>query len=210
MAERFRKLPSSDGKRLGSDHGLRVELCGEQGRSQRPAGDTKCGEAKRFGSCRKRRPLRRICPRRWARRLPSSKPSASLHKLPIPDDSIAICSSGDASANHATAQTAFNTAAWTAYQKLPAPVLFVCEDNGIGISVKTPTDWIMPVLALAATSTIFTPMVSIWRQAMKIVLHAPSTTAARHADRPSCICAPRASWVTLALISRLNGDLWKN
>jgi hypothetical protein len=41
--------------------------------------------------------------------------------------------------NHATAQTAFNAAAWTAYQKLPAPVLFVCEDNGIGISVKTPT-----------------------------------------------------------------------
>lgn len=64
------------------------------------------------------------------------------HRLPIPDDSIAICSFGDASANHATAQTAFNTAAWTAYQRLPAPVLFVCEDNGIGISVKTPTDWI--------------------------------------------------------------------
>jgi 2-oxoisovalerate dehydrogenase E1 component len=64
------------------------------------------------------------------------------HKLPVPDDSIAICSFGDASANHATAQTAFNTAQWTAYQKLPAPVLFVCEDNGIGISVKTPRDWI--------------------------------------------------------------------
>ncbi|MBS0515016.1 MAG: MFS transporter [Proteobacteria bacterium] len=64
------------------------------------------------------------------------------HKLPVPQDSIAICSFGDASANHATAQTAFNAAAWTAYQKLPAPVLFVCEDNGIGISVKTPTDWI--------------------------------------------------------------------
>jgi 2-oxoisovalerate dehydrogenase E1 component len=64
------------------------------------------------------------------------------HALPIPDDSITICSFGDASANHATAQTAFNTAAWTAYQKLPAPVLFVCEDNGIGISVKTPSGWI--------------------------------------------------------------------
>lgn len=64
------------------------------------------------------------------------------HQLPIPDDSIAICSFGDASSNHATAQTAFNAAAWTAYQKLPAPVLFVCEDNGIGISVKTPDGWI--------------------------------------------------------------------
>jgi len=64
------------------------------------------------------------------------------HTLPIPEDSIAICSFGDASSNHATAQTAFNAAAWTAYQKLPAPVLFVCEDNGIGISVKTPADWV--------------------------------------------------------------------
>ena len=66
-----------------------------------------------------------------------------LHStLPVPDDSIAICSFGDASANHATAQTAFNAASWTAYQKLPAPVLYVCEDNGIGISVKTPGGWI--------------------------------------------------------------------
>ncbi|GLQ51187.1 thiamine pyrophosphate-dependent enzyme [Dyella flava] len=64
------------------------------------------------------------------------------HQLPIPEDSIAICSFGDASSNHATAQTAFNAAAWTAYQKLPAPVLFVCEDNGIGISVKTPSGWV--------------------------------------------------------------------
>ena len=64
------------------------------------------------------------------------------HPLPVPDDSIAICSFGDASANHASAQTAFNATSWMAYQKLPAPVLYVCEDNGIGISVKTPKDWI--------------------------------------------------------------------
>src|ERR1700677_4032546 len=38
------------------------------------------------------------------------------HTLPIPDDSIAICSFGDASSNHAVAQTAFNAAAWTAHQ----------------------------------------------------------------------------------------------
>jgi 2-oxoisovalerate dehydrogenase E1 component len=64
------------------------------------------------------------------------------HRLPVPQDAIVVCSFGDASANHATAQTAFNAAAWTAYQGLPAPVLFVCEDNGIGISVKTPGGWI--------------------------------------------------------------------
>ena len=32
--------------------------------------------------------------------------------------------------------------AWTSYQSIPLPLLFVCEDNGIGISTKTPTGWI--------------------------------------------------------------------
>ncbi len=62
--------------------------------------------------------------------------------LPIPGDSIVVCSFGDASVNHATAQTAFNSAAWTRYQNLPLPILFVCEDNGLGISVPTPSNWI--------------------------------------------------------------------
>ncbi len=64
------------------------------------------------------------------------------HSLPVPEDSIVVCSFGDASSNHATAQCAFNAAQWTAYQRLNAPILFVCEDNGIGISVKTPGGWI--------------------------------------------------------------------
>ncbi len=62
--------------------------------------------------------------------------------LPVPGDSIVICSFGDASANHSTAQGAFNAAAWSTYQGLAAPVLFVCEDNHIGISVRTPRGWI--------------------------------------------------------------------
>ena len=60
----------------------------------------------------------------------------------LAEDAIVMCSFGDASANHSTAQGAFNTAGWTAYQSVPLPVLFVCEDNGIGISVKTPKGWI--------------------------------------------------------------------
>ena len=60
----------------------------------------------------------------------------------IPDDGIVIASFGDASANHSTAQGAFNTAQWTAFQNIPMPMLFVCEDNGIGISTKTPRGWI--------------------------------------------------------------------
>ena len=60
----------------------------------------------------------------------------------LPDDSIVYCSFGDASANHSTAQGAFNTAGWTAFQSVPLPLLFVCEDNGIGISTRTPKGWI--------------------------------------------------------------------
>jgi len=60
----------------------------------------------------------------------------------LAEDSIVLCSFGDASANHSTAQGAFNTASWTAYQGIPMPILFVCEDNGIGISVRTPKGWI--------------------------------------------------------------------
>jgi 2-oxoisovalerate dehydrogenase E1 component len=60
----------------------------------------------------------------------------------LPNDGIIICSFGDASANHSTSQGAFNAAAWAAYQNLPIPIIFLCEDNGIGISVRTPGGWI--------------------------------------------------------------------
>jgi 2-oxoisovalerate dehydrogenase E1 component len=59
-----------------------------------------------------------------------------------PVDALAICSFGDASANHSTSQGAINAARYTAHQGLPLPLLFVCEDNGWGISVPTPSRWI--------------------------------------------------------------------
>ncbi|MEM9551327.1 MAG: thiamine pyrophosphate-dependent enzyme [Pseudomonadota bacterium] len=60
----------------------------------------------------------------------------------LADDGIVVCSFGDASSNHSTAQGAINSACWTAYQSVPMPILFVCEDNGIGISVRTPKGWV--------------------------------------------------------------------
>lgn len=59
-----------------------------------------------------------------------------------PDDAVTVCSFGDASANHSTAVGAINAALHAAYQGLPMPLLFVCEDNGIGISTKTPRGWV--------------------------------------------------------------------
>ncbi len=141
MAERFRKLPGDDGR--NPDPVMDSALSFAAGKDDPASG----GRHKVWGS----KPLW-VLPQTStiASHLPKALGTAIAieqarrigHALPVPGDSIAICSFGDASANHATAQTAFNAAAWTAYQKLPAPILFVCEDNGIGISVKTPADWI--------------------------------------------------------------------
>jgi 2-oxoisovalerate dehydrogenase E1 component len=59
-----------------------------------------------------------------------------------PADAIAVCTFGDASLNHSTALGALNAAEYTVHQGLPMPVLFCCEDNGFGISVRTPRDWV--------------------------------------------------------------------
>jgi len=61
---------------------------------------------------------------------------------PWPADAITVASFGDASAGHSTATGAINTACCTAYQGLPMPLLLVCEDNGLGISVRTPDGWV--------------------------------------------------------------------
>lgn len=66
------------------------------------------------------------------------------------NDSVVLCSFGDASFNHSTAQGAFNTAAWIAHTHYPLPLVFICEDNGIGISVPTPKRWIVDSMSQSA------------------------------------------------------------
>ncbi len=70
------------------------------------------------------------------------KPDATM-----PHDAVALCSFGDASANHSTATGAINAAAHTAFRGLPLPLVCICEDNGVGISVKTPEGWIAAAYA---------------------------------------------------------------
>jgi 2-oxoisovalerate dehydrogenase E1 component len=60
----------------------------------------------------------------------------------LPSDAIVACSFGDASANHATALAAINTARYAVRLGLPMPLLLICEDNGTGISVPTPEGWV--------------------------------------------------------------------
>ncbi len=75
---------------------------------------------------------------------------------PWPRDAIAVCSFGDASANHSTAVGAINTAIHTGFQDVDMPILFVCEDNGIGISTRTPQGWIRTAYGDRAGLTYFT------------------------------------------------------
>ena len=60
----------------------------------------------------------------------------------MPHDAVVICSFGDASINHSTAIGAVNSALWVSHQNVYMPLIFICEDNGIGISVSTPSDWL--------------------------------------------------------------------
>ena len=60
---------------------------------------------------------------------------------PWPADAVVLCSFGDASANHSTAAGALNSAAYLRHRGISCPVLFVCEDNGIGISTRSPSGW---------------------------------------------------------------------
>ena len=59
-----------------------------------------------------------------------------------PDDAIVVASLGDASVNHSTAQGALNAAAYLTHRRLDVPLLVVVEDNGLGISTRTPAGWV--------------------------------------------------------------------
>ncbi|WP_230462778.1 thiamine pyrophosphate-dependent enzyme [Micromonospora sp. CP22] len=86
--------------------------------------------------------LRRLDARREVRRGGTTQPEPA----PWPTDAIVVCSFGDASINHASATAAFNTAGWYDHTGLRIPVLFVCEDNGLGISVRSPQGWVATAL----------------------------------------------------------------
>lgn len=73
----------------------------------------------------------------------------------IRDDSIAMVSFGDASLNHSTSQGALNTASWVVQQRLKLPLLFVCEDNGLGISVQSPEGFVTQRLASQPLVPVF-------------------------------------------------------
>ena len=95
---------------------------------------------------------------------------------------IALASFGDASLNHSTAMGALNATSWTLHQGLPVPLLYVCEDNGLGISVRTPEGWIETRLrALPHLAYFAAPgwdLSATWRAARDAVEHVRRTRRA--------------------------------
>jgi 2-oxoisovalerate dehydrogenase E1 component len=65
---------------------------------------------------------------------------------PWPDDAVVVASFGDASINHASATAALNAAGWYDHAGVRIPMLLVCEDNGLGISVPSPAGWVAAAL----------------------------------------------------------------
>lgn len=87
------------------------------------------------------------------------------HDPGVPDDAIVACTFGDASANHATALTGIHAARYALRRGNPMPILFVCEDNGIGISVDTPSRWIRESFGAMRYLQFFDaegPLESVW------------------------------------------------
>jgi 2-oxoisovalerate dehydrogenase E1 component len=84
--------------------------------------------------------------RRLAATAAASQPDETAPATPWPSDAIVVCSFGDASINHASATAACNTAGWCDHTGLKLPLLLVCEDNGLGISVRSPEGWVEAAL----------------------------------------------------------------
>ena len=72
---------------------------------------------------------------------------------------------------------------------LTEPLLFVCEDNGIGISTKTPTGWISANFDNAPGSST-SPRMALTCPRPMPPPETRSTGCASTANRRSCICAP--------------------
>jgi 2-oxoisovalerate dehydrogenase E1 component len=118
-----------------------------------------------------------------------------------PADAIAVTSFGDASANHSTATGAINAATYVSYRGLPMPLFFVCEDNGIGISVPTPAGWIAAAYGARPRLQYFSAdgddPVGVWEAA-----HEAAGWVRGRRSRRFCTSARSGSWGTPAPTSR--------
>ncbi len=119
------------------------------------------------------------------------RPRLGLERT-APTDAIAVASFGDASLNHSTTLGALNAASWVLHQRLTLPLLLVCEDNGLGISVRTPDGWVSTRLARPAPHRLFLrPRLGPGSDLSRRPGRRRSRTPEAHGGRaPPVVCAP--------------------
>ena len=129
------------GVRPGPRRPARPVAAGATNRS--PAGGTRCSGARSSRSSRRPRRSLPTCPGRSVS--PSRSHRARKVGVPCawPADAVVVASFGDASMNHSTARRRAQ------HRRVTQPTRacrcrcsLVCEDNGLGISVPTPTGWL--------------------------------------------------------------------
>jgi 2-oxoisovalerate dehydrogenase E1 component len=145
-----------------------------------------------------------------------------------PHDAVTVCSFGDASLNHSTAVGALNTAGYCVAQGLPLALLFVCEDNGLGISVPSPHGWVAeaahrPGIGYVTasgddpdglTATLAETVEAVRRTRRPALLHLRTVRYLGHAGTdvesgyraPSALAADRERDPLLALAARIGGS----
>ena len=94
---------------------------------------------------------------------------------PVPYDSVVYCSFGDASLSHATAQAGIHAAGASNLHAQPCPILFVCEDNGIGISVHTPAGFVQQMMQQRCGVKYFIAdsqdLPAVWQRAQEAIYY---------------------------------------
>ena len=86
-------------------------------------------------------PLPVMYPKQWVRHFPSVAPKIlDIQERELKGNSIVLCNFGDASTNHATALSAFNTASWVTSQGGHVPIIFIAKITVQGFQFQLMTN----------------------------------------------------------------------
>ena len=143
------RAPStSRGRRRRAGTGCRTS-CGAsrpRGTSRSRGAGTRCSATTRSPSSRRRRRSPRTCRAPSASRSRSSGRGSSASSRPGPRTRSSSAASATPRSTTRPRRRRLNSAAHLAHQGLPLPLLFVCEDNRLGISVRSPAGWVESAL----------------------------------------------------------------
>ncbi len=168
--------------------------------SRSPRAATRCGAAARCGCRRRPRPSPATCPRRWDSPSPRPRPPPGGRHRPARRRDRALLLRRRVAPTTRPRSSAINTARYARPRGLPMPILFVCEDNGIGISCRPPRAGSRPPSATSNTCATSAPTARSTRCGTRSPRR--STSCAAPGAPRSCTWPPCACGATRAATSR--------